>query len=92
MKSLVCVISYQELHADLFIGTITNVQPKDSGGSGGETREDAVLRTAADLLTKLPPDYNKIKVKQQIDKLGGPTPLNVCLRQEVDRMQVCLIM
>jgi dynein heavy chain len=65
-----------------------NVQPKESGGSGGETRESAVLRTSSDLLVKMPVDFNLVKVKQQIEKLGGTMPLNVCLRQEVDRMQV----
>ena len=37
--------------------TILNIQPKDSGGGGGETRESAVMRIASDMLSKLPPDY-----------------------------------
>jgi len=32
-------------------------------------------------------DMSQIKVKACIDKQGGMTPLNVCLRQEVDRTQ-----
>ena len=37
--------------------TIMNVQPKDAGGGGGETRETVVYRQADDMLGKLPPDY-----------------------------------
>ena len=40
-------------------------------------RPARLQRAAADLLSKLPADYNAVKVKQQIEKLGGPTPLNV---------------
>eukprot|EP00762_Andalucia_godoyi_P004467 ANDGO_08124.mRNA.1 Dynein gamma chain len=72
------------------LGTILDVQPKDSGGSGGETREEAVLRIASDLLSKLPPDYSKIQVKTQMKKIGGTTPLNVFLGQEIDRMQIVI--
>lgn len=72
------------------LGTILDVQPKDSGGSGGETREDAVLRIANDLLSKLPVDYVKVQVRGQIKKQGGFNPLNVFLSQEVDRMQILI--
>ena len=81
-------LTFSATQGNEILGTIMSVQPKESSGAGGETREDAVLRLAADLLTKLPPDYNFVKVKQQIEKLGGPIPLNVCLRQEVERTQV----
>ena len=39
------------------LNTILNIQPKDSGGGSGETRESIVMRLAADMLSKLPPDY-----------------------------------
>lgn len=37
--------------------TIMNIQPKDSGGGGGETRESIVYKLADDMLEKLPSDY-----------------------------------
>lgn len=37
--------------------TIVNIQPKDSGGGGGETREAIVYRLASEMEEKLPPDY-----------------------------------
>jgi dynein heavy chain len=37
--------------------TIMNIQTKDSGGGGGETRESIVYKLADDMLEKLPPDY-----------------------------------
>jgi len=37
--------------------TIVSIQPKDSGGTGGETREAVVYRLAGDMLAKLPSDY-----------------------------------
>ena len=39
------------------LDTIMNIQPKDSSGGGGETRESRVFRIATDMLEKLPDDY-----------------------------------
>ena len=39
-----------------------SIQPKDSGGSGGETREVVVQRMADDMLEKLPQDYIPFEV------------------------------
>ena len=39
------------------LATIVNIQPKDSGASGGETRESVVYRLADDMLQKLPDDF-----------------------------------
>jgi len=37
--------------------TIVSIQPKDSSGTGGETREAVVYRIAGDMLGKMPNDY-----------------------------------
>jgi dynein heavy chain len=39
------------------LDTIVSIQPKDSGGGSGETRETVVYRLADDMLEKLPENY-----------------------------------
>ncbi len=41
---------------------IVNIQPKDSGGGGGETRETVVYRLCDDMIEKLPEDYKEYEV------------------------------
>ena len=48
---------YQSKTAKELLDTILSIQPKDSSGGGGETREAVVSRQAADMLEKLPPSY-----------------------------------
>ena len=65
-------------------------QPKAGGGGGGETREEVVLKIVLGLQEKLPLDYRADHVKEALKKLGGAKPLNICLQQEVDRLQKVL--
>jgi dynein heavy chain len=69
------------------LSTIVNIQPKDSGSGGGETRETVVYRLADDMLSKLPSDYNPFEVRDRLDKMGALKPLHIFLKQEIDRMQ-----
>ncbi|XP_071340329.1 dynein axonemal heavy chain 5 isoform X1 [Trachinotus anak] len=80
-------ITYQTNLANETLSTIINIQPKDSGGGAGETREASVQRLANEMLEKLPPDYVPYEVKGQLQKMGPLQPMNIFLRQEVDRMQ-----
>lgn len=48
---------YQSNMAKEVLDSIMNIQPKDSGGGGGATRESVVYSLADDMLEKLPPDY-----------------------------------
>ncbi|KAI9206840.1 dynein heavy chain and region D6 of dynein motor-domain-containing protein [Polychytrium aggregatum] len=83
-------ISSQTKESQKMLDTIMSIQPKDSNTGSGETREDAVKRMANDLLSKLPEDFDKNRVKSCIQKQGGPKPLNIFVGQEVDRMQVVI--
>ncbi|KNE55648.1 hypothetical protein AMAG_01535 [Allomyces macrogynus ATCC 38327] len=83
-------ISSQTKQSQSMLETILSIQPKDSGSGTGETREDVVKRIANDLLSKLPDDFDKNRVKECLKKQGGPKPLNIFLGQEVDRMQTVL--
>ncbi|NXF16037.1 DYH8 protein, partial [Rhodinocichla rosea] len=76
-------ITYQRNTSADVLDTITNIQPKESGGGSGETRESVVYRLAEDMLEKLPPDY----VKARLVKMGALNSMNIFLRQEIDRMQ-----
>ena len=73
------------------LGTILDIQPKEGGGGGGLTREEVVLNMVNDLQAKLPPDYKADDVRTGIKSLGGMgKPLNICLKQEIDRLQKVL--
>ena len=49
--------SYQTNTANDMLSNIVNIQPKDTGGGSGETRESVVYKLAGDMLDKLPDDY-----------------------------------
>jgi len=77
------------------LNTIITVQPKDGGaGAGGMSREQVVLEKAHELLSKICPEFNMHKVRSDLAKLNGgsttPKPLNIHLKQEVDRMAVAI--
>ncbi|XP_076801600.1 dynein axonemal heavy chain 8-like [Clavelina lepadiformis] len=80
-------IAYQTNTANQLFSNIQSIQPKDSGGGSGETRESVVERLATEMLEKLPQDYLPHEVKERIIKMGVTDPLNIFLHQEVDRMQ-----
>ena len=69
------------------VDTIMSIQPKDSSGGTGETREAMVYRISNDMLEKLPPDYIPHEVKARLQKMGALSSMNIFLRQEIDRMQ-----
>ena len=83
-------ISSQTKSSQKMLDTILSIQPKDSSAGTGETREEAVKRLADDLLTKLPEDYDRNRVKTALQKLGAMKPLVIFLGQELDRIQAVL--
>jgi dynein heavy chain len=54
--------SYQINTAKGILDTILNVQPKEGGSGGGESRESVVYSLAEDMLRKLPKKYNSFEV------------------------------
>uniref|UniRef100_A0AAV2L334 AAA+ ATPase domain-containing protein n=1 Tax=Knipowitschia caucasica TaxID=637954 RepID=A0AAV2L334_KNICA len=84
-------ITYQTNLANQTLSMIVNIQPKDSGGGTGETREENVRRSAHEMLQKIPPDYASHQVRLQLQRMGPLQPMNIFLKQEVDRMQRIII-
>ncbi|KAB0801458.1 hypothetical protein PPYR_05812 [Photinus pyralis] len=80
-------ITYQINSIKGILDTIVNVQPKEGGGGGGETRESIVYSLANDMLDKLPQEYNSFEVKDALQRMGPLLPINIFLRQEIDRIQ-----
>ena len=56
-------ISFSKAFIQEVLDTIIDIQPKDAGGGGGESREAVVTRMCDDMLKKLPEDFNAFKVR-----------------------------
>ena len=80
---------YQSNTAKEVLDTILNIQPKDAGGGGGETRESTVYRMADDMLEKLPPDYIPHQVSE-IFPFSHHAPCQLCIYYRSLNAQVLL--
>ena len=81
-------ISYNTLVATEALTTILDIQPKDGGGGGGETREEAVTRMCNQFLETLPDDFVDHEVEARLQKMGRVTSMVIFLEQEKNRMQI----
>ncbi|XP_026320150.1 dynein heavy chain 8, axonemal [Hyposmocoma kahamanoa] len=80
-------ITYQRNKTQDLLDTILSIQPKESGGGGGESREASVYRQSKEMLDKLPPNFDPVEVKERLKFYGQFHPMVIFLRQELDRMQ-----
>ena len=84
-------ITYQINTAKGILDQVLDIQPKEGGDGGGdkeESRETIVGRSSSDMLDKMPEDYIPHQVAEAIEVLGGAMlPMNIFLKQEIDRMQ-----
>lgn len=81
-------IAYQTNTTKTVLDTILSIEPKDSSGSVGESRESFVARIANDMLGKLPTVYDPFEMKEKLREMGILNPMVIFLRQEIDRMRV----
>lgn len=56
---------YQTNTINSMLFTMLSIQPKESSGGEGETRETVVLRQVLDMTSKLPPLYDPFEVKDR---------------------------
>ncbi|KAI5635618.1 dynein heavy chain and region d6 of dynein motor domain-containing protein [Phthorimaea operculella] len=80
-------ITYQRNIVQDMLDTILSIQPKESSGGGGETREASVYRQSKEMLAKVPPNFDPYEVKERLRFYGMFGSMVIFLRQEIDRMQ-----
>uniref|UniRef100_A0A8D8Y8J0 Dynein heavy chain 8, axonemal n=1 Tax=Cacopsylla melanoneura TaxID=428564 RepID=A0A8D8Y8J0_9HEMI len=80
-------ITYQTTRTSVLLGTVIEIQPKESVETAGESTESIVARIAKDMLEKMPPLYEEHICRERYKEMGATTPLVIVLRQEIDRMQ-----
>jgi dynein heavy chain len=84
-------LTFRVKEATALFKTLGETQPKGGVGDGGFSREDVVYEKAAELLSRLPEDYDEDDYKTKIRKLGGMTiPMNIFLFQEIQRLQAVI--
>ncbi|XP_066917361.1 dynein beta chain, ciliary-like [Clytia hemisphaerica] len=78
-------IGFLTATSDNLFRTLLELQPRDSGGSGGggQTREEKVKQVLDEILEKLPEEFNMVEL---MTKAEDRTPYTVVALQEADRM------
>jgi len=84
-------LAYRLKQAAYQFTTILETQPKGGGGGGGLTREEIVGNICQDLEGKLPEKFKMNEAYSIINKMGGTNPINICFRQELERLQKVLL-
>lgn len=81
------------------LDTLIDTMPKQSGGSGGKTKEEEVKeKLEQELIKALPENFVELDYKEKLSAMPTPkgldpnknVPLNVFLRQEIEQFQSVL--
>ncbi|XP_018400014.1 PREDICTED: dynein heavy chain 8, axonemal [Cyphomyrmex costatus] len=83
-------ITYQSNTTQTVLDTIISVQPKEAGVVGVESREVVVARQAKEMLEKVPGLYDMFEVKERLHAMDHTAPMNIFLKQEIDRIQMVI--
>ncbi|KAG5316447.1 DYH8 protein, partial [Acromyrmex insinuator] len=83
-------ITYQSNTTQIVLDTIISVQPKEAGAVGVESREVVVGRHAKEMLEKVPQLYDMFEVKERLQAMDHTAPMNIFLKQEIDRIQIII--
>ncbi|KAK9794950.1 hypothetical protein WJX73_010224 [Symbiochloris irregularis] len=85
-------LTFRTLQARDRLQIFRDTRPAESSRKAGASREEVVDKMAEDLLAKVPQPFDKEDIRERLRKLtGGPTaPLNVHLRQEIDRLNIII--
>ena len=85
-------LTFRLLQVESVVDTILSTMPKSGATSSGLTREEMVDKTCEEFLGKVPAPFKPEETKEKLKKQpGGPSaPLNVHLRQEIDRLNTII--
>ncbi|EZA54880.1 Dynein beta chain, ciliary [Ooceraea biroi] len=78
-------IGFLTMTADNLFKTVFEMQPRDTGGSGGQTvtREEKVKQALDDIIEKLPEEFNMTEIMAKVEER---TPYVIVAFQECERM------
>jgi len=91
-------MSFRLAESSAMLNVLIDTMPKDSGASGGKTKEEEVREKAEELLKQLPEAFREIDVKESIQRAQCPRgldpskniPLHIFLQQEIDQFSKIL--
>jgi dynein heavy chain len=84
-------LTFRVKEVNALVATMSETQPKSTGGGSGKSMDEVVKEKAIELLGLLPEDYVEELYLVKIRKLGGlAEPLNIFLYQEIQRLQAVI--
>jgi len=81
-------INFRTVQADVLFKTINELQPKQQGGSGGLSVEDALRAKVTEILERLPEQHNLAELSERLEE--ERTPQQHVFYQECERMNALI--